>query len=418
MLKGLKRKFILTTMILVGIVLACVLGSSYVTTYRSLDEMLDRSLDRSLDAMSATSPENGSVADDGNSSMEQLGGGHMVVFWVDVDSDGLVLHSNGASVAISQDTLASVLSEALTSDSSSGTISAQHLAWKRASTDDGYRIAIADTSGIDATLKNQATSALLVFGAGMGVLFVITWFLSKWALAPVERAWNEQRRFVADASHELKTPLSVILANSQILTERTDIPEEDRRWIESTSGESERMKGLVNDLLELARTDETSVGDGGAFQCVDVDLSALVDNVSLEFDAVAFERGCQIDASVTEGEHVKGDPAALERLVKILVDNACKYAEAESTVKVRLATEGSHPRLSVTNKGVPMDQEDIDHVFDRFYRSDKARTRKNGKETGGYGLGLAIAKGIVDAHHGKISCTSSAAAGTCFSVTF
>lgn len=416
MIKLLRRKFVLVTMVLVGLVLIGVLGSTYASSYQSFHSMLDNSLYRALGYSDTSRPSIGSGGTGTDPSLDdKVGGGHMVVFWVDVDDEGIVLHSNVSSVSISDEALGEVLSEAITSDADAGEIKEYQLAWKRATTTTGVRVAVADTSGIDASLRSQAIRDLLITGVSLGALFAIIWLLSGWILRPVERSWDQQRRFVADASHELKTPLSVIIANTQILSEKADeLPADDARWLKGTAEEAERMKGLVSDLLELARTDESSVGTAGAFQSVPVDMSSLVENVSLEFDAIAFERGCEVDSTVKEGLTVTGDPAALERLVRILVDNACKYARADSTVEVVLAQDGSRCRLSVTNQGTPIDPVDLPHVFDRFYRSDKSRTREDGQETGGYGLGLAIAKGIVSAHHGTISCTSTEKTGTCF----
>lgn len=169
------------------------------------------------------------------------------------------------------------------------------------------------------------------------------------------------------------------------------------------------MKGLVEGLLELARTED---GVASQMRRVDVDLSDVVEGEAMQFDAVAFERGCTIETSVAEGLHVSGDPDQLERLVKTLLDNACKYARENSAVTVELARRGSAAELSVTNQGTPIDPNDLPHLFDRFWRSDKARAR----ETGGFGLGLAIAKGTAESHGGKISVTSDAQTGTRFVV--
>ena len=246
-------------------------------------------------------------------------------------------------------------------------------------------------------------------------LFGISWWLSSWALRPVERAWEQQRRFVADASHELKTPLAVILANTQILLSHEGVSDDAMRWVESTNDEAGHMKALVGDLLQLARSDETVAGETtGAFRKEPVDLSEMVEAAALEFDAIAFERGCLIQEDVTEGITVSGDAEWLTRLVRILIDNACKYAERETTVDVVLREESGHAHLTVHNVGNPIDAEDLPHVFERFYRSDKARERE---AEGGFGLGLAIAKGIVDAHGGKITASSSEAEGTTFAVT-
>lgn len=175
------------------------------------------------------------------------------------------------------------------------------------------------------------------------------------------------------------------------------------------------MRGLVNDLLQLARTDETISGAAGAMQHDDVDLSDLVDESALEFDAIAFERSCAISSTIEENVHVTGDREWLERLVRILMDNACKYAGANTIVLVALSQHGRAAHLSVTNMGTPIDPEDLPHLFDRFYRSDKARARTS--QASGFGLGLAIARGIVEAHGGSISVKSDQVEGTTFSVT-
>ena len=416
MLKSLRRKFIVITMSLVGLVLVGVLGMSLYSTVRSMNSELTEALSHALEFGADSKPTiGGSVQSPDNNldASDHAPGSRAVVYVVDVDESGTVLQSNNASVAISDATLDEVVSEALSSEQDSGSISASNLTWRRRVTSSGIRIAIADTSSIHTVVSAQVLNAAVTIIVAMGILFLIVWFLSKWAFEPVEESWNRQRRFVADASHELKTPLAVILANMQILRQsKSKRSQSDQRWIDSTAEEAERMNGLVKDLLELARTDENAIGDkNGAFQATDVDLSALSDSVALQFDAVAFEHGCALEADIDEGIHVTGDHILLERLVKSLIENACKYAAEGTDVTVKLKRSGSHARFSVTNMGVPIDPEDLPHIFDRFYRSDKARSR----ETGGFGLGLAIAKGIVDAHHGKIWATSSADKGTCFS---
>ena len=290
--------------------------------------------------------------------------------------------------------------------------------YKRQVTEQGnMRIAIVDTTMADRALANLLLNAVVVMAASLSILFAVASFLSNWAIAPIARAWEQQRRFVADASHELKTPLSVILANSQILARDGRIPGDDVRWVQSTVDEAQHMKNLVSDLLELAKAEEGRDGIGSALSMEDIDLSNLVESAVLEFDPVAFERGCSIEASIEPDLRVKGDPEWLERLAKILLDNACKYARPQSTVRVGLRRSSRHVQLSVNNQGTPIAREDLPHIFERFYRSERARSRTNGDE-GGFGLGLAIAKGVAEACGGGISAESSDEAGTTFTVTF
>ena len=169
------------------------------------------------------------------------------------------------------------------------------------------------------------------------------------------------------------------------------------------------MRGLVEELLELARTEGCA---SSARANAPVDLSSLVEGDALQFDAVAYERGCEIDTDVVDGISVLGDQEQLERLLKTLIDNACKYAARGTQVKVTLEKNSSHALFVATNQGEPIPEEDLPHVFDRFWRSDKARARS----TGGYGLGLAIAKGIAESHGGRIWATSDNVQGTSFYV--
>ena len=409
MLKRLRRQFIIIVMGLVGTVLVGVLGSTYVATWQAQQSLVESSLDRAVEGNMGELPTMGRRPR-GDGFM-----GGLLSLQVDVSVEGIVLRKSNAPVMIQTDALYDVIARVVAGETE-GADRNVHLAWKAVELDEGgWRIALVDTSTRDTTLRQQAIKDLQITVIALGVLFVITWWLSDWALRPVERAWDQQRRFVADASHELKTPLAVILANMQILQRDESIGEDAMRWVRSTADEADHMKALVGDLLQLARADETAAGVAtSAMRHDDIDLSEMVETAALEFDAVAFERGFALESEVAPDLHVTGDPEWMGRLVRILIDNACKYGAKGTTVDVRLVDAGGgHPRLTVHNMGNPIDEEDLPHVFERFYRSDKARSREG---EGGFGLGLAIAKGITDAHGGKISVTSTEAEGTTFTV--
>jgi len=233
---------------------------------------------------------------------------------------------------------------------------------------------------------------------------------ARWALRPVERAWEQQQRFVADASHELKTPLTVILANLAIVRSRGDEPVAAQdQWLAGTEVEARRMQSLVGDLLDLARTPDPATLRAGFST---VDLSDLAEGEALQFDSVALDRGVSIACDLEPAVRVEGDAARLERLVAVLIDNACKYAEPGSEVAVRLAAEGREAVLSVANRGPLIAPENLARVFDRFFRVDAARTRglvadADEPAAGGYGLGLAIAREIARDHGGAINAAST-----------
>lgn len=413
MLKKLRRKFVLIIMVLVGAVLACVLGGTLVSAYVTQEDMRSEALDRGLAGDIHDSPTMFTSDPDQRNDSPRA---NMFVLCVDISQDGVVLASNRSSVLIDQDTLKTVVREALASDADAGKDADLHIAWKRELKGSGaYRVAMTDTSASDLSLERQLVGDAAIIALALAVLFGISWGLSWWALKPVSHAWDQQKQFVADASHELKTPLAVIIANTEILSRDDAVPEESRRWVDSTADEARHMKGLVEELLELARADETTLGDGsGVLHEETVDLSELVEDAALEFDAVAYEHGSTIEEDITEGISVRGDREWLERLVKILIENACKYTELGSPIRVSLARDGRQCVYAVNNRGNTIPADELGHVFDRFYRSDKARRR--GEGASGFGLGLAIAKGIAETHRGSISATSTEGAGTTFTV--
>lgn len=403
MLDKLRRRFVAIIMALVGSLVIAMVGISLHNTISSLDSLVSRSLDMALEERTAVP---NSAANGQTMGME-----HLPVLWIDLSSSGAKLGSNESRLDFDTDHLSEAVSDALSSDADEGRLAEYHLAWKRASSPFGWRLAIADTTSIDSERESQLVKSLELAAAGMVVVFVLAMLLSRWAAKPVKVAWEQQHQFVADASHELKTPLAVIIANNEILESKAgELPEGCVRWVRSTHDEAQRMRGLVEEMLELARTEE---GGGCARRNVDVNLSELVEGEALQFDAVAYERGTLIESDIAEDVHVVGDPDQLDRLVKTLIDNACKYASAGSTIQVLLERRAGAVSLSVTNAGEPIPAEDLPHVFDRFYRSDKARARS----TGGFGLGLAIAKGIVESHEGRIEVKSSAEKGTTFTAT-
>ncbi len=404
MLARLRRNFIAVAMSIAGAVLLASLGSSFFSSYTTQQALTDDLLTRALSAESWAAARIG----DGDGR----GADVMLAVAVDVGFDGTVSLSSATPLTISDPALEELLAEALSSESASGRNSSYHVAWMRASTPSGWRVALADTYSRDAALRAQATMDAAIFLVAMAALLLVVRRLARWILRPVEEAWDQQRRFVSDASHELKTPLAVILANAQILETAEGVPEDARRWARSTTEEAKHMKGLVEDLLTLARADEQRAS-GERAAAERVDLSALVDGCALEFDAVAFERGCSIESSLEPGLSVVGDPSQLGRLVRTLLDNATKYAARGTEVRVALAREGRRCRLAVTNLGDVIAPEDLEHLFERFYRTDRARERQ---PQGGFGLGLAIARSIAEAHGGTIGAASSPEEGTTFTV--
>ena len=339
----------------------------------------------------------------------------MALFSVSVDGAMTALgRYNTAS--ISQDVLEQAGQQLAGADEGFGSLSDLGLFYVKRQAGGVMYLAFADM-GSASGWRTLAATLAVVEVAALAVFFVISLFFSRWALRPVARAWTQQRRFVADASHDLKTPLTVILANTSIALEHPERSVASQsQWLESTQHEAEAMQGLVGDLLALAKMDEEeAAAQSGAARSAfeEVDLSDVLEGEALQFESVAFERGVRLESQVEPGIRLRGNEQRLRRLAGTLIDNACKYVDDGGTVDVSLSRSGKQAKLAVRNTGAPISPEDLPHVFDRFYRADKARTGG----AGGHGLGLAIARAIAEEHGGTLTASSTQAEGTVFTAT-
>jgi heavy metal sensor kinase len=224
----------------------------------------------------------------------------------------------------------------------------------------------------------------------------------------LERAFARQRQFTADASHELRTPLSVIEAEATLALRRERAAEDYQKALETIAEEAAGMNRLIDQLLSLARSDEGK----GRLVREPVDLSELASEVVAGMNPLAEERRVSLEWERAEGVVVDGDRTQLRRLIANLVDNGIRYTEAGGRVTVSVTRDGRRARLTVRDTGIGIPPEHLPHVFERFYRVHRARSR----EDGGTGLGLALCKAIADAHYGTIDVESQVGVGTTFVV--
>jgi len=254
--------------------------------------------------------------------------------------------------------------------------------------------AFVDVSAERVIMNSMIRSFILIGSGAIAAFLIISIFLSKWAVKPVETAWKQQKQFVADASHELKTPLTVIMTDAELLNS-AGCSEDDRIFLsDSIMQMSAQMRGLVDSMLELARV------DSGSLIAVKekVIFSETVSNSAMSFEPVLFEKGLLFSYDVASDIEIMGNGTQLKQLVDILLDNAGKYASDNGIVIMKLEySKHNHCLLSVSNTGDPIADEELDNLFKRFYRADKARVMNNS-----YGLGLSIAESIVREHGGRI----------------
>lgn len=229
----------------------------------------------------------------------------------------------------------------------------------------------------------------LVFGCcTIVILFFISWYLAVRIVRPLEDGFNRQKQFVSDASHELKTPISVVSANAELLGREVG----ENKWLGNIRAENDRMAGLVDQLLQLAKTESAPP----VFS--EVDMSRAVKGGALPFESVAFEKNVSLELDIDDGVCVSGNAEQLQKLTSILTDNAIGHTPEGGAVTICLKDGRSAAALSVSNDGEDIPAELREKIFERFYRADESRSG-----SGHYGIGLAVAKAVVTAHGGKIS---------------
>ena len=246
---------------------------------------------------------------------------------------------------------------------------------------------------MDNTVVNESALTLfrytLIFGGVALVLFFfLSVFLARKIVNPLEESYQKQKQFISDAGHELKTPVSVVSANAELLSRELG----DNQWLQNIQYENERMGMLVGQLLDLARTEDATP------QMEHVDFSRLVSGEALPFESVAFEKGFSLHTNITNGIAVIGNSTQLKQIVSILLDNAIRHSKEQGEIWLTLTKEHGIAKLSVINKGDEIPPEQREKLFERFYRVDTARN----SEDKHYGLGLAIAKAITASHKGHI----------------
>lgn len=282
----------------------------------------------------------------------------------------------------------------LSSTQKSGVLKNYGLRFVRVATPTAQRIVFADMSRETNIMSGLLQTCLLIGAVSFLVFLIISIMLAHWAVKPVAVAWEQQRQFVADASHELKTPLTVILSNAQMLSGNGEDPELREKLTANILTVSEQMKDLVAKLLNSAQIDQGI----GTMEVSNLDFSETVSNALLPFDSIFYEQEKELDSEIEDGIWVRGSQSHLVQVVDILLDNAQKYSSERGRTWVTLKRQGAkHCLLTVSNEGSAMSSKELKNIFKRFYRADAARER-----TGSYGLGLSIAEGIVKAHKGKI----------------
>ena len=265
--------------------------------------------------------------------------------------------------------------------------------------DGGKMVVFLDTRTGTQNKNRFMLISILVAAAGYVLTCLLVMVFSKRAVRPAVENFEKQRRFITDAGHEIKTPLAIISANTEVI----EMTSEESEWTRSIKNQVTRLDGLVKELLHLAKMEEDDV----KLVFADFNVSKAVTETAESFRALATTNNETIEIDVRENVFINGDEPAVRQLIGILVENAVKYADDDSVIRVELdkSSGGKHAHLKVSNQCKEPPKE-TDKLFDRFYRSDSSRSR-DGEKVGGYGIGLSIARAVMNAHKGKIDCKVS-----------
>ncbi len=396
MIKKLQYKFVVITMSIVTVMLCVIMGLIYYFTKINLETAsISMMQDLANHPFQIRMP---------NSSSEDI---HLPFFTLQIGNYGELIATGGGYYDLSDESfLIDLISQTLPSSSSVDIIDEYHLRFYKTFSPWGQTIVFSDISSELATLGNLVKSCVFIGLISFFIFLALSFWLAHWAVAPVDRAWRQQRQFVADASHELKTPLTVIMANAELLQNSGSTQEERAKYTSGILVMSVQMRRLVEQMLELARADTLPKKCGFST----VNFSEVTADAVLPFEPVFFEKGLKLETELSENIMVGGDGAQLRQVVDILLDNAQKYSRENGNTRVSLKRAGRHRLLlSVANEGEEIPQADLNNLFKRFFRTDKAHSR-----TGSFGLGLSIAEAIVTQHRGKIWAESKDGINTFF----
>ena len=395
MIRKLRIKFVCVIMGIVMLMLAMILGVVIHFTGQNM-EMQSINMMRAI----ATAPfQQGKLG----KPPEEV---RLPFFTVQIGNRGELLGISGGYFDLTdREYIESIVNAALASEHNTAQLEDYQLRFLKEKSPRGYTIVFSDTTTESATLKNLYSICVLIFFVAMGVFLGVSILLSNWVIKPVAVAWDQQRQFVADASHELKTPLSVIMANAELLANEDTVPDDRRKFSRNILSMTYQMRTLVENLLEMARVDNGTL----KMQFAALDFSELVRDAVLSFQLLYEEKGQTLQNAIPDGITLQGSERHLYQVLDVLLDNALKYSVAEGHTNVELKRIGHSCLLTVSNTGEPISKEDLKNIFKRFYRADKARSLN-----GSYGLGLSIAEAIVEAHKGKIWAASEPGYNTFF----
>ena len=393
MFDKLKLKFILINMSLLTVVFISIFGTLYFMTNESMNRETNGSLNALMIDNHKSRPNTSNII-------------------VDVDDNGnIVKKFISFNLNVDTDDLQNAINKILNNkkDSSKININQEPYVYLKRTSSTTTKIVFLNIS----YQENFKLSLLKIFisvgSISLIALLIISLYLTNKSIKPIKDVFDKQKQFIADASHELKTPLTIIKTNtSLVLSNPEDTVKNQRKWINYINLQTDRMSELVNEMLSLAKLDT----EENTLLISSINISKIIESMILQFDTIIYENGINLYTKIDNDIFITGDKESIKKLFSIIMDNAIKHTNDNGSIHVNLVLDKNTVKLSIKNTGKGISSEHIEKIFERFYRVDSSRVR----ETGGYGLGLSIAKSIVEQHKGNIYAKSTVDKDTTFFV--
>ena len=397
MFDKLKKRLILINMSLLTMVFVLIFGTIYVATAISAEKDLEHELinimsnPRKMAPNLAMKLNNIIIELDSNNNIAQ------VISYIELDKT--ILQETITEVVNNENRLGKI------------NIEGSSYGYLKEYNTKGVKIVLVSRQEKVDMLMNLLRVFIVIGSISLILLLLLSIYLTNKTIKPIKESFEKQKQFIADASHELKTPLTIISTNtSLILSDSSKTVESQSKWINYINNQVERMAKLIDEMLSLAKLDTNKE----LIEFTPFDISKLMNNILLTFEAVIFENNIEFLSNIEEDIIIKGDKESIKKVLHILLDNAIKYTNKNGRIEVNLYQDKNKIKLKVKNTGEGIRKEELEKIFERFYRVDTSRAR----ETGGYGLGLSIAKSIVESHNGKIYAESNEEKDTTFIIEF
>ena len=390
MFKKLRAKFILTTMVLLTSIMVLIFVFIYISVKTNTQDMIFFQIGETLN--------NPKFAHQGDINNKVNFEKNDLIAIYDKKNSKLAFKT---SLDLDEDEVVELIDKSVVKGEERGFVDYKEysLAYMCKASPMGLEIVFGDSSAYDETMFKLIVTFLIVGVISLSFLLMVSFIIASKAIKPVEEAFKSQKQFIADASHELKTPLAIINTNIDVLmANRASQIKDSEKWLGYIRFQTDRMSKLISNMLFLAKADNNEqLGVLSSFNISDVIMNQL-----LTFEATIYEQNLKLNTDIQEDISFNGDKESVIQLVGILVDNAIKNSYDNSNIDVKLHIKKQKIVLSVKNIGETISKEHIEKIFERFYRVDESRERTKG----GYGLGLSIAKSIATKHNGRIYCNS------------